>query len=434
MRGGGEGGRALAVAVAITASVVAVVFLLAGPPVASRGTAPAQIQSPAPKSSASGVTSRSTIIMREREALPAALSRAGVGHDQVSLATAALADDFDVENAHPGQRLDVTLTRASEADAAPILVRLSLQTGSQARLELTPGPGGVLRLQRVDTRVYDDPSLVEGVVDGSLYLSLVGAGLSAETAAKTAAIFGRNLDLTRDLDSGDRFRLLFQQRRLADGIALGPPQLIYADLATRAGHTRLYRMPGVDGGEALVDAAGHSNSALLLRTPVQGARITSPFGMRLHPILGFSRMHQGVDFGAPSGAPVLAAGDGVVEQAGWSGGYGRWLKIRHSARLETGYAHLSGWAAGIVPGARVRQGQVVAFVGATGLATGPHLHYEVFENGVRIDPGSALLAATATPTSAEIAFRAQRARVDMMVSTIQPGCGETRPTAASCPG
>ncbi len=120
---------------------------------------------------------------------------------------------------------------------------------------------------------------------------------------------------------------------------------------------------------------------------MDGARLTSAFGMRMHPLLGFTRMHQGVGSRRASvGAPVLAAGDGVVEEARWDGGYGRWLKIRHGPGLETGYGHLSGWARGVTPGASVRQGQVVAYVGASGESTGPHLHYEIFKDGRQIDP------------------------------------------------
>lgn len=127
---------------------------------------------------------------------------------------------------------------------------------------------------------------------------------------------------------------------------------------------------------------------LLLSAPVDAIRISSGFGMRMHPILGFTRMHEGVDFAASLGDPVLAAGNGVVEEARWAGDYGRWLKIRHGPKFETGYAHLSAWAPGIAPGVEVRRGEVVAFVGASGLATGPHLHFEVIRDGRRIDPQS----------------------------------------------
>jgi murein DD-endopeptidase MepM/ murein hydrolase activator NlpD len=155
---------------------------------------------------------------------------------------------------------------------------------------------------------------------------------------------------------------------------------------------------------------------------VFGARVTSNFGPRLHPILGYTRLHEGLDFGAPAGAKVLAAGDGVVEEARWAGGYGRLLKIRHGPDLETAYAHLSGFARGVEPGARVRQGEVVAFVGETGLATGPHLHYEVFRSGRRIDPRSALALRAPAPSPAAVAaFRARKALIDAEIAQLQSG-------------
>ena len=225
------------------------------------------------------------------------------------------------------------------------------------------------------------------MVDGSLYLSMVGAGLTPDQAARVTTLFGRNLDLVRDVDTGDVFHLVFDRRAAADGHPLGPPELLFGDIRTRSGRATLYRV-----GDSYVAGEIGPGRVLLLRTPIEGARITSSFGMRMHPILGFTRMHQGVDFGAPVGSPTYSlAGDEVVEQARWAGGYGRWLKIRHTSVLETAYAHLSAWAAGIRPGVRVRQGQVVGYVGATGLATGPHLHYEVIEAGRPIDPKAAAL-------------------------------------------
>jgi murein DD-endopeptidase MepM/ murein hydrolase activator NlpD len=154
----------------------------------------------------------------------------------------------------------------------------------------------------------------------------------------------------------------------------------------------------------------------LLRTPVDGARITSAFGMRRHPILGYSKMHQGIDFGAGSGTPVYAAGDGVVVEARRWGGYGNWLRIRHAGGWETGYAHLSRYASGLKAGQTVRQGQVVAYVGSTGASTGPHLHYETWFKGQRIDPKGAKVPQGTVLAGAELAaFRVQKARVDALL-------------------
>ena len=150
-----------------------------------------------------------------------------------------------------------------------------------------------------------------------------------------------------------------------------------------------------------------------MRTPVDGAHITSLFGMRKHPILGYTRAHQGIDFGAGTGTPILAAGDGVVAQAGPWGGYGNWLRLRHSGGWDTGYGHISRFARGIRPGVRVRQGQVVAYVGATGLATGPHLHYEIWKTGQRVNPLSAKVPQGTVLAGGELnRFRLEKARID----------------------
>lgn len=365
-----------------------------------------------------------TVRMRPHETLAAALVRAGLGADDVERATAALADDFDTVNPHPGLTLRVGLAPAGPARVAGRLASLEFTPRDDERLGLTREADGALHLRRVETPVFTAPSLTRGVVKGSLYLSFVEAGVSPDQAAKVVGLFGRRLDLARDIESGDHFRLVFEQRRRADGQALGAGELLYAEVATRGGRARLYRyQPGGGARAEWVDGDAGPSVTTLLRTPVDGARLTSGFGMRMHPLLGFTRMHQGVDFGAPAGTPVLAAGDGVVEEARWAGGYGRWLKIRHTSGMETGYGHLSAWGAGVTPGATVRQGQVVAYVGATGLATGPHLHYEVFVGGRRIDPRAAPTIATAARDPAlDPDFRARKADVDAAVASIAAAC------------
>ncbi len=352
-------------------------------------------------------TRRVAIVMREREGLEAALARGGLAPGEARAAAAALCEDVDVVNPHPGLAVDLAVAPAP--GLPPRLIGLTLRPRENAEVTLRRGADGAFEVIRSDTPLVRALTSARGVVDGSLYLSMVGAGVAPQAASKVADLFGRRLDLSRDVESGDRFRLVFDP-----GAA---PNLLYAEIATRGGLSQIYRFqPSGSGRIEFLDGQAGPARALLLRTPVDGARITSAFGPRLHPILGFTRMHQGIDFGAAAGAPVFAAGDGVVEEARWSGGYGRWLKIRHGQSLETGYAHLSAWAPGIAPGVSVRQGQVVAFVGATGLATGPHLHYEVFARGGRIDPRLARAAAGQGPDRAgQAAFRAQKARIDAMI-------------------
>ena len=359
-----------------------------------------------------------TITMRPHESLARALVRGGLSLGDSVRASSALADDFDVVNAHPGQTLRISFAAGARSGAG--FASLEFTPRPEERLVLWQGVDGGLRVRREPTPTFRAPVLLSGVVKGSLYLSIVGAGAEPSVANEVVGQFGRRLDLERDVSSGDHFRLVFEEARRADGRPAAPGRLLYADIVTRVGALRLYRSGAADDPTGdWVDGEGDRPDSGLLRTPIDGARLTSGFGPRLHPLLGYTRMHQGLDFGAPVGTPILAAGDGVVEEARWDGDYGRWLRIRHAPGLETGYAHLSAWAPGVTPGAHVRQGQVIAYVGITGLTTGPHLHYEVFEQGHRIDPRD---APTLAPRAPPPGFAAHRASIDATVAEASAAC------------
>ena len=415
-----------------TGALVMLFWLAGGAPALSRHATPADAPHipgappliPVAAHEGSGSNPGTTIQMRLKEPLRVALVRAGLGVNEANLAADALADDFDTVNPHPGLELRLKLMRSIAGGAELRLASLELTPRPNDHLALWREVDGALHLRRMESPVFVAPTLTRGVVHGSLYLSIVEAGVDPDLAAKVVRLFGQRLDLTRDIESGDRFRLVFEQRRHGDGQVVDAGQLLYADVTTRAGDAKLYRFQPEGAHDPLwVDGIAGRAPPALLRTPVDGAHLTSTFGMRLHPLLGFTRMHEGVDFGASLGAPVLAAGDGVVEEARWSGGYGRWLRIRHSPGLETGYGHLSAWGPGMVPGARVRQGQIVAFVGASGLATGPHLHYEIFAGGRRIDPQSAAARLQPTRTVAQDPnFQAHRADIDAAVSALAAAC------------
>jgi murein DD-endopeptidase MepM/ murein hydrolase activator NlpD len=362
-------------------------------------------------------TQTATVVMRPGETLAAALVRGGTGASDAAAATAALSDNFDVQTPHPGVTLRLSLSAVGAAGAR--LTALEMAPGPGEQLGLSREADGQLHLRRIQAPVLTAPTLTVGVVRGSLHDSIVAAGAPRDAAARIAGLFGRRLDLAHDIGEGDRFHLVFDHP--TPGRA---GELLYADLTTRMGVVRLYRYhaPGTATAD-WVDGDGDPRRSGLLRTPLDGARVTSAFGMRLHPLLGFTRLHAGVDFGAPQGSPVLAAADGVVEEARWDGDLGRWLKIRHNAVLETGYGHLSGWAAAAKPGARVRQGDVVAYVGATGLATGPHLHFEVFQSGRLIDPKAApTLKAWKPDPAVDPDFKARKADIDATVGRLAAQC------------
>jgi murein DD-endopeptidase MepM/ murein hydrolase activator NlpD len=244
---------------------------------------------------------------------------------------------------------------------------------------------------------------VEGPIDGSLYEVGLKHDVPPAVMLSVVSLFGFGVDFERDIKPGDRFELMYEQVYDENGQAVRSGDLLYAALTLGGEKLSLWRYHPKGGQTEYFDARGRSLRSGLMRSPIDGARMTSPFGPRKHPILGYSRMHQGIDFGAPIGTPVYAAGDGVVERAEKKGGYGNYILIHHDDGYDTAYAHLQAFADGIRPGERVRQGEVIGLVGTTGLSTGPHLHYEVHVNDEAVDPDSVRLPPRTVLAGAELA-------------------------------
>jgi murein DD-endopeptidase MepM/ murein hydrolase activator NlpD len=272
---------------------------------------------------------------------------------------------------------------------------------------------GALRLRAMEEKVTDETTVADGEIQGSLYESAARLGATPAITAQVAKLFAHKLDFQRDIQPGDDFRLVFDRRITESGRTIQTGELEYAELHG----VKFFRFER-DGGEAeYFDEDGKNIRGFLLRTPVDGARLTSGFGKRRHPILGYARAHQGVDFGAGQGTPILAAGDGVVVKASRWGGYGNWLQIRHAGGWDTGYAHVSRYAKGVRPGVKVRQGQVVAYVGSTGMSTGPHLHYEVWQKGRRVNPVGAKVPQGTVLAGAELArFKGEKGRLERLLA------------------
>lgn len=232
------------------------------------------------------------------------------------------------------------------------------------------------------TGKQDDTILISGEITSSLYASAAKAGLTAGETKALTNIFRYSVDFGRDLRKGDRFEALFEK---GENGSYG--SILYAKLTNRGSEIALYRgVDDVTGETGYFDAAGKTNKRTLMRTPLAKARVSSHFGMRHHPLLGYTKMHRGTDFRARTGTPIFAAGDGIVEFAGRNGAYGKYIRIRHNSTYETAYAHLSNYAANLSNGKRVRQGEVIGYVGSTGRSTGPHLHFEILEHGNQINP------------------------------------------------
>jgi len=349
--------------------------------------------------------------VRRGETLESAVQRAGVAPAEARLAVQVLAQAMDTIHIKAGMVIETAVARPATQRGEVRLVGLSMRTGPASALTLSRSFDGALRLRQLDERIRDETVAGNGVVAGSLYESAARLGATPNVTAEVVKLFAHKLDFQRDIQPGDRFKMVFDRTVTESGRTIAAGELEYAELHG----VKFYRFER-NGDAEYFDEFGKNIKGMLLRTPVDGAHITSLFGMRRHPVLGYTRAHQGMDFGAGAGSPIVAAGDGVVAQAGRWGGYGNWLRIRHAAGWDTGYAHISRYAAGIRPGTRVRQGQVVAYVGSTGLATGPHLHYEVWHNGQRVNPMGAKVPQGAVLAGSDLVrFQAQKDRIDHLL-------------------
>ena len=224
----------------------------------------------------------------------------------------------------------------------------------------------------------------ENVILQSLYKAAIEEQIPANTIIEFARIYGFQVDFQRDIRKQDRFQIMYEIFLNDKKELVETGEILFANLKLSGQDNNLYYFDN-QGSEGHYDKNGKSVKKALMKTPINGARLSSPFGMRKHPIDGFNKMHRGTDFAAPMGTPIMASGDGVIKKAGWCGGGGNCVKIRHNSAYQTVYAHMSKFARGIKVGVRVKQGQTIGYVGSTGKSTGPHLHYEVIVNGKKVN-------------------------------------------------
>lgn len=334
-----------------------------------------------------------------------ALERAGIGAGEAARVAAMTADVVSPDLVEAGTALAIVLgRRASRSEARP-LQSLTFRARFDMKLAFVRGLGG-LAMQRLPIAVDHAPMRVEGVVGDSLYDAARAAGAPPIAVQNYIRALAPKVPMDA-IDHDDRFAMVVERSRAATGeVRFG--KLLYVGLARGDRSTRMIEW-NVDGRTAWFDAAGVGQSRGGFVAPVSGGRVTSGFGMRLHPLLGYSRMHQGRDYGAAYGSPIRAVTDGIVAFAGWHGGHGNMVKLSHASGVGTGYAHMSRIA--VSPGARVAQGQVIGYVGSTGLSTGPHLHFEVYRGGMAVNPSTVSFQSTPLLAGAELAaFRAKLAQ------------------------
>ncbi|TCZ64953.1 M23 family metallopeptidase [Roseicella aquatilis] len=355
------------------------------------------------------------LVLRPGDTMARLLSGAGLHPGQIQEVLRAVAPLLPVRGLRPGLDIAIQLDPGSRN----ALVGLEIETAPGRVIRARPRHGG-WTAEEVVAPQQRMLAMASGVIDGGLYPALTAAGLPAGLALPMIRALGHQVDFQHDLQPGDRFSVLFERFRDGDGDLLGHGRVLQVELVLSGRRLSFWRYETADGTEDWFDADGQSLHRAFLRTPLDGARISSGFGMRSHPVLGYTRMHRGTDFAAPQGTPVFAAANGVVVAAGSDESYGRIVRLRHAGGIETRYAHLSGVARGIAPGRPVRQGDVLGAVGSTGLATGTHLHYEVLVGGQPVDPASRAMQA-ARLTGRDLArFQAARQSLARYAARIRP--------------
>ena len=272
---------------------------------------------------------------------------------------------------------------------------------------------------KIEKVLYKKTSLAEGMINSSMYQAAEKEKIDPEVIVNFAGIFGFEIDFQRDIRRGDIFQIVYDKYVDDDGELQKNGDIIYAYMKNNGREIALYRFVDQKGIPGYYRTNGKSIEKALMKTPINGARLSSTFGMRKHPILGYNKMHRGTDFAAPTGTPIMASGSGIIEQVGWYGEYGKYIRIKHNSKYKTAYAHLNGYARGIKKGAKVRQGQIIGYVGSTGRSTGPHLHYEVLVNGKRMNSQRLKLPSGRTLRGEDREkFEISRIKIDVMRSNL----------------
>jgi len=321
------------------------------------------------------------------DTLISVIMRSGVGRPAAQAAVNALSTSYNPRHLRPGQALTLLFDpKIQVTKGHPALVQVAFSPSVDKEIRISLKDNGSFKSETINKPLSMKLYRAEGSISDSLYLAAKRAGVPSPVIVDLIRIYSFDLDFQRDIQRDDYFELLFEIFFNKRGEIAKYGNIQYAKLGVRKTELPLYRFVMFDGKSDYFNDSGHSVRKALMKTPIDGARLTSGFGKRKHPILGYRKMHRGIDFGAPTGTPVMAAGDGIVEVAGWNGHYGRYLRIRHNGRYKTAYAHLSKFRRGVYKGKRVRQGKIIAYVGSTGRSTGPHLHYEILVNNKRINP------------------------------------------------
>ncbi|MDA7812135.1 peptidoglycan DD-metalloendopeptidase family protein [Candidatus Pelagibacter sp.] len=292
-----------------------------------------------------------------------------------------LNSDFNLNNLKPNLEIKITIDQSNNKTITSFLFPASRTEKIQLTRNLD---NNLFEKKKIITNLNKKIIYKEGKITQSLYKTAIDLNVQPNLIIEFARIYGFQVDFQRDIRKNDNFQIMYEIFEDDNGKVFETGNIIFADLKLSGKNNALYYFKK-KGSEGHYSENGKSVEKALMKTPINGARLSSPFGMRKHPIDGFNKMHRGTDFAAPMGTPIMASGSGLIIRARWCGGGGNCIKIKHNSTYETIYAHMKNFARGIKEGIRVKQGQIIGYVGSTGKSTGPHLHYEVVVNGKKVN-------------------------------------------------
>lgn len=351
-----------------------------------------------------------TVTLKSGDSLGPLLQRNGLSGQEAYRVTQAFGDVYQPRNLRAGQSFNLYF-------AGETLDHLTFKPNVESTV-FVDRAGEDYTARQINAEFKYETVGVKATVENSLYVDATRLGAPDKVVVQFANIYEYSVDFQRDIQPGDAFEMFFEVARNQHGDIVKAGDLLYTSFSPRGKQSEYWLFEDEKGRENFYDAVGKTAKRKLRATPINGARLSSSYGSRRHPILGYRKMHAGVDFAAPTGTPILAAGSGTVERANRYGSFGNYIRIRHTDGYKTAYAHLNGFARGIKAGTYVTQDQVIGYVGTTGRSTGPHLHYEVHHNGKKINPRK-LSQLSGKPLSKEQIpdFERRRAEIEKMRET-----------------
>jgi len=337
------------------------------------------------------VSYQSSYNVKSGDTLGLILKRAGVAPNAAGQAIRALKKVYNPRDLRIGQTVNVDFaalqsTTQNRVDTENRFTGFEIPIDYARRVHVAPAPEGGFKAFEIERDLQTQTTQSEGIIKVSLFASGAEAGVPNAVMAELVRAFSWDVDFQRDIRKNDRFEVLYERKIDDSGQVVHNGRIVFAALTLSGDRKPIYLHKMSSGTWDFFDDKGQSAKKALMRTPIDGARLSSSFGKRKHPVLGYTKMHKGTDFAAPRGTPIYAAGDGIIEKSGRNGSFGNYIRIRHNSEYSTAYAHMKSIKRGRTKGSRVRQGQVIGYVGTTGRSTGPHLHYEMLVNGRQTNP------------------------------------------------